>query len=139
LECILLRAKEANTEGMETDLEAIIGQLAQADIIVGPWVIAVACGAAGAVDPIFAQAVVSSSARKFLIPIDSEGWNWAGVERWNSEAMIRQTVRATKQMATGELVRLHHPLGVGAIIGIVIGVLVLLSLFSVPLLYLFGM
>jgi len=43
-------------------------------------------------------------------------------------------VRAVKQIAAGEEVRPARPLGVGAIIGIIVGVLFLLILLAGPLL-----
>jgi hypothetical protein len=138
LEAISLAAPTTETEAGEADHEATLTRLADADLIVGPWMIAVAGGVAGAVDPAIARAVIASPARKLLIPMPAEGWDWAGVERWNAEAFTRQSARAVKQIVTGELVKLQRPLGAGAIIGIVFGLLILLSLLSVPLIYLFS-
>jgi hypothetical protein len=92
-------------EDVERSDEEITTQLAQAGLIVGPWVIAVPSGSGGAVSPEVARAVANSPARKLLAPTRSEGWEWAGVDRWSTEALVRQTVRAIKQIAAGEEVK----------------------------------
>ena len=109
-------------------------RLAQAGLIVGPWMIAVPSGVEGAVSREVAQAVANSPARKLLVPTRSRDWEWVGVDRWDTETLVRQTVRAVKQIAAGEEVRPVRPLGVGAIIGIIVGVLFLLILLAGPLL-----
>lgn len=116
--------------------DAAANQLAEAGLIVGPWDMAVA---SGPVSPEFAQAIVASPARKLLIPARVAGWEWAGVDRWNVEAIIQQTVRAVNQILEGEEVKPARPLGAGAIIGIIIGVPVLLILLAIPVLYFFSM
>jgi hypothetical protein len=63
-----------------------------------------------------------------LIPLRAEGWDWAGVDWWDSEALVRQTVRAVKQIVEGEEIKPIRPLSAIAIIGTIIGVLFLLSL-----------
>jgi hypothetical protein len=113
---------------------AIVNQLAEAGLIVGPWNIAVA---GEAVSAEVAAAVVASPARKLLVPVRADGWEWAGVDRWNAEAIVRQTVRAVKQIVEGEEVKPARPLGVGAIIGIIVGVFFLLILLAIPVLYFF--
>lgn len=123
---------------MEAAQENIIARLAEAKLIVGPWVIAVAGGADGAVTAEIAGAIAISQARKLLAPVWAEGWEWAGVDRWNSEALVRQTVQAVKQLAGGEEVKAVRPLGVGAIVGIIIGVIVMLNLLAIPVMYFFG-
>ena len=67
-----------------------------------------------------------------------EGWEWAGVDRWNAEAIVQQTLRAVKQIVQGEAVRPIRPLSAGAIIGIMVGVLFLLTLLAIPVLYFFS-
>jgi hypothetical protein len=115
-----------------------IATLAQAGLIVGPWMIAVPGGAEGTVTPAIAQAVLDSPALKLLAPIWAEGWDWAGVDRWDAEALVRQTVSAVKQIAAGEEVKPARPLGAGAIIAIIIGGLFLLILLTIPLLRFFA-
>ncbi len=128
LEPIVLTRPSAVSLGEDTERsdEEIVTQLAQAGLIVGPWMIAVPGGAEGAVSPQVSQAVVNSPARKLLVPVRSTGWEWAGVDRWDSEALVRQTVRAVKQIATGEEVKPARPLGAGTIVAIIIGALFLL-------------
>ena len=80
----------------------IANQLAQAGLIIGPWTIAVSGGVEGAVPPEIAQAVMNSPAQKLLVPTHSTGWEWAGVNRWDVESLVRQTIRAIKQIAAGQ-------------------------------------
>jgi len=96
----------AGTEGAERSEDAthqeIANQLAQAGLIIGPWTIAISAGVEGAVSPEIAQAVVNSPALKLLVPTRSAGWEWAGVSRRDVEALVRQTIRAIKQIAAGK-------------------------------------
>lgn len=112
-------------ELVETDEEEkTIEQLANAALIIGPWTVAVP---GGFVSDKIVDAVVSSPARKLLAPLPAEGWDWAGVERGDTDTYARHTAKAVTQVLAGEQVRLHRPLGAGAIIAIVIGVLILLG------------
>jgi hypothetical protein len=140
LEPIVLTRSSTVGRGEDTERsgEEIATQLAQAGLIVGPWMIAVPGGAGGAVTPMIAQAVLDSPALKLLAPTRAEGWDWAGVDRWDAEALVQQTVSAVKQIATEEEVKPARPLGAGAIIAIIIGVLFLLILLAIPLLQFFA-
>lgn len=113
---------------------AIPAKLSNAGVIVGPWSIAVTDGV---VDVEISQAVVKSSARKILVPVHMNGWDWAGVDHWDSEALVQQTVRAVKQWAGGEDIKVVRPMSIGGIIGTVIGVLFLLILIAIPLINFF--
>jgi hypothetical protein len=73
--------------------------------------------------PGLASAVIGSPARKLLIPIWKEGWDWAGLDRFNTKATVDHTVRAIRQIVEGEEVKIARPMSAGAIVGIVIGVL----------------
>ena len=84
------------------------------------------------------RAIIDSPARKLLVPARVEGYEWAGVDRWHEEAMIRQVVSAAKQMLQGEEVKPARTLGAGAIIGIVLGGLLLLILLGSGLLSVFS-
>ncbi|OGO11608.1 MAG: hypothetical protein A2Y53_07165 [Chloroflexi bacterium RBG_16_47_49] len=126
LDPVILASKTAETEDSGIDQDAITNQLASAGLIIGPWAIAIP-GGNGAVSPQIAQAVLSSPARKLLVPFYSEGWDWVGVDRWDTEAFLRKTVHAVKQVLAGEEVKAHHPMGAGAIIGIIIAVLIVLG------------
>ena len=125
LEPITLSASDA-----VPDTEDIAARLARAALIVGPWTINVPGGADGAVRPDVALAVANSAARKLLIPTRPEGWEWAGVDRWDEADLIDQTVRAIKQIADGEETKPARPMNAGTIISIIIGVLFLLGVLA---------
>ena len=99
-------------------------------MIVGPWTINVPGGGDGAVSPDVALAVANSAARKLLIPTRPEGWEWAGVDRWDTADLVDQTVRAIKQIADGEETKPVRPMNAGTIISIIIGVLFLLGVLA---------
>jgi len=111
--------------GQSSD-EEIASRLILAGLIVGPWMIAVPGGVRGAVSPAISQAVMNSPAHKLLLPTRAPGWDWAGVERWDADDLVRQAVRAVRQAAAGEDVQLARPLGAGAIVAIIAGALFLL-------------
>jgi hypothetical protein len=121
----------AEAMGASASQNTLAAQLAEAGLIVGPWNIALADGSV-------TGAISASPAPKLLVPVRVEGWEWAGVDRWSVEALVRQTVHAVKQIATGEEVKPARPLGVGAIIGIIIGVWFLLALLVIPVLFFFA-
>lgn len=121
--------------GVGGDQAAVTSRLAEANLIVGPWNMLVS---GEAVTAEFARAVGTSPARKVLIPTRVDGWEWAGVDRWNTESIVQQTLRAVKQVAQGEDVKPARPLSVGAIIGIVIGIFILLILIAIPVLLFFS-
>jgi hypothetical protein len=133
------------TPDAATALEVPVAQpdmataLAESELIVGPWEIAVAGTAGGAVSPEVAGAVTASPAHKMLIPLPQEGWSWSGVDGLSREEAVRQTVQAVKQLvdvADGEGKR---PLSVGHIILIVLAVFLFLPLLlQLVLFLLFG-
>ena len=59
-------------------------------------------GVEGAVSPEIAQAVVNSPAQKLLVPTRSSDWEWVGVGRGDVEVLVRQAIRAIKQIAAGK-------------------------------------
>ena len=134
LEPIVLNSEIQAGEGTGEGHDAAIAELTKAGLIVGPWAITVPGGGEGAVTADIAHAVATSSARKLLVPEQVEGWDWAGVERWKADDLLRQTVHAIKQIAAGEIVKVLRPLGAGTIIAIIIGVFFLLTLLAIPLL-----
>ncbi|HLC35976.1 MAG TPA: DUF5671 domain-containing protein, partial [Anaerolineales bacterium] len=89
LDPILLAPGSNGKAGKVAAERAITARLKEAGLIVGPWVIA---AAGGVVSDNVAAAVVSSPARKLLIPIHAQDWDWAGVDRWDSDAIVLQTV-----------------------------------------------
>ncbi len=114
--------------GELVETEGLKQRLSRAALIVGPWTMtAVGGGTRG-----LAEAVAGSSAHKLLIPLRSDGWDWAGVERWSEEALAQRAAEAVKQWAAGEEVRPTHPLGAGGIIALVILGLLIVALLGVP-------
>jgi hypothetical protein len=104
---------------MGAGVEAVTERIAQANLVVGPAFISVPCGGDGAVSPQVAEAVAMSHNRKLLAPIAGDGWEWIGVDRWDQEGWVRQTVQAVKQIVQDEPLKPHRPLGAGAVIGMV--------------------
>jgi hypothetical protein len=127
-----------NGSGDDENSELRLSKLNDAQIIVSPWQIVIAETSGGASFPELASAVVSSPAVKLLVPTRSEGWEWAGVDQWNTDYYVRQTVSAVKQIIENKNVKPIRPLGAGAIIGIVIGAIFLLLLLGIPIFSLFG-
>jgi hypothetical protein len=108
-------------------------EIESADLIIGPWPIAVPGGLNGLITAEIAGAVSRSRGKKLLAPIWVEGWEWIGVERWSEHELEVQTSRAIKQAIQDEDVRMKKPLGAGAIIGITFGVFFLFILLSIPI------
>ncbi|MBC8076270.1 MAG: DUF3842 family protein [Chloroflexales bacterium] len=108
--------------GAAVDPRGLAAQLAEASLIIGPWQVAVPQTAGAEV----AQAVGASSARKLLLPTPAEGWAWAGVDHWSDEAAISQIVHAVRQVLSGESIRPARPMTPLAIIGTILGLIVLL-------------
>lgn len=101
--------------------------LADSDVIVGPWNI-ISAGVDERVPGSNIHAAINTSeARKLIIPTWGRDHLWAGVDHWDDEALIRQTVHALKQIAAGEEVKPTRPLGGATIVLIVAGVLILAS------------
>jgi hypothetical protein len=125
---VLLPSKDG-----ESNLEALT-RLGEAGVLVAPWSLAVE--GAGAPAEI-TRAVVNSKARKIMIPMRVEGWDLAGVDAWNTDGLMQQTVRAVRQWAGGEEIKAVRPMGIGGIIATAIGVLILLLLLIIPLLEFF--
>ena len=70
--------------------------LAEAEVIVGPWSIAVPAGHGGIVPADFAAAVNASPAYKILMPEPEKGMSWAGVEPWKMERVVRDVIPENK-------------------------------------------
>jgi hypothetical protein len=130
---LAVQDKDAQVEGTRKDQ---VDTLLKASIIVGPWMMAVSGWGQDLVPHEIAQAILHSSARKILIPLQAEGWEWAGMEPGKRDLLMRQTIRAVKQVLEGEEVKPAKPLGIGAILGIIIAAIVILLLLAIPLIYL---
>jgi hypothetical protein len=129
----IVRALRKEMPGLAPEILALDPAAAQADVetrlygadlIVGPWTAFVPDGAPEAALSAAARAVLRSTARKLLIPVRTAGWAWAGVDRWDEEALAQQVAHATRQSLGGQEVKPVRPLSTSAIILIVIGVLI---------------
>jgi len=110
--------------------KAVVTKLNNSGVIVGPWTMGVQMDGQNSE---ITQAVVNSKAQKILFPAHVDNWELAGVDPWNTDGLIQQTVRAVKQWAGGEEIKAVRPMGLGGIIGTAIGVLILLLLLVIPL------
>ncbi len=102
-------------------------RLAEAGLLIGPWSMAVAGAEGGVVTPGIAAAVNENQGYKLFQPTWASDRAWIGVERPDQSASVRQAVQAVKQVLEEAEVRPARPLGVGGVIGIVVGVLILLT------------
>ena len=66
---------------------------------------AVAGSAGGLVTEAIAHSVVESPARKVIIPVRDQDWEWTGVERWKFEIIVKEATLAVKQMSIGQEVK----------------------------------
>lgn len=132
---VSLTSQETTGE-IDVSREVQLEILKKASIIVGPWMMTVSGWDQDLVSQEIALAVLDSPARKILIPSRAQGWDWAGVEYWKEEWLLRQIIRAVSQVLEGEDIKPTKPLGVGAIIGIVFAAIIILALLSIPLIYL---
>jgi hypothetical protein len=117
------------------DASEIASRLSATGLVIAPWQTLLTGGEKDA--QAIAQAITASPSRKLLVPTWKEDWDWAGVERLEAAALVRQVVHAVEQIAAGEEVKPHRPMGVGTIILIVIGALFLLGLVAGPILSFF--
>lgn len=92
--------------------------LAEAELIISPWPMEQSQEA-------YATAVAHSPARKLLIPVRQEGWEWVGVEPWNLDNIINETVQASRQIAVGGAV-IQSAHSIASIVSIIGGVMALL-------------
>jgi len=116
-----LTPEAASVMGAGAEPVDTAGLLAQSEIIVGPWTIAIP-GAAGSA----ASAIAASTARKLLIPVEQEGWEWAGVEDTSRKKLTGQAVGAVRRMVAGEKAKRGWPLSIGVTVAVVILVLLFL-------------
>ncbi len=81
--------------------------LAQADLIIGPWPVALE------------RAVAASPAQKLLLPARREGWHWLGQSELPVRDAVRQTARAIRQVAAGQpltAARRLHPAAIAVLV-----------------------
>jgi hypothetical protein len=72
-------------------------------------------------------------ATRLPLPLWAEGWDWAGVDRLQVEALARQAARSVKRLAAGDTLGPARKLGGGAIAGIVVAVLLLVPVLALLL------
>ncbi len=84
--------------GGKTPLEL----LAEAEVIVGPWSMAVPAGHGGVISPDIAAAVTASPAQKILIPEPESGYAWAGVDNWKIENIAKEVAADVRALTLGE-------------------------------------
>lgn len=111
------------TAEVEAEQESVSFQekINAADVVVGVWTMAIN----DALSELWAV-VMSSSAAKILLPAPHEGWLWAGVDEWEPQQVAQDVADQVEQLATKGRVKEKRRWGVGAIIGAVLGALVLL-------------
>lgn len=97
--------------------------LAEAELIITPWPLA-------AEDVGYETAVSHSAAPKLLIPVHREGWEWVGVEPWNLDNIISETVQTVYQIVVGHPITRQRT-SIGTIISIIVGVLGLFILMMI--------
>ena len=73
--------------------------------------------------------VANSPARKLLLPLPREGWDWVGVPRRSQQTTINETVQALRQLIAGERIRPLRRLSGGLRIALAIGAMLLLAIF----------
>ncbi len=130
-----LTAAAAEAMGADRAADSPHAQLHEAALIVGPWQIAVAGAAGGAVSAELANAVVASAARKLLVPAHADGWDWVGADGGDESALVQQTARAIKQVIEGEEVRAARSSAVNVVIGLFFAFMLLCVLLQlIPLL-----
>jgi len=121
-----LTAAAAAALGAE-DVTAPALLLSEVDVIVGPWTMTWD-SQAGKQEVI--TALRQSQARKLLLPVRPEGWEWVGVEPWEQDDLIRQAVQSLKQMLRGQVIEPNRRLN---LVAIVIAVIAGLILFGIAL------
>lgn len=109
--------------GGEITSAEITSQLSGAKLIIAPWTMTLG---GSDVEMAISQVMQASTVQKLLLPIRSQGWEWAGVKHWTANDLVVQTVRAVRQILEGQEVKPGRQLGGCAIVGIIIALLVLL-------------
>ena len=100
--------------------------IAQADLIIGSWII-VSPFLGTQIDDL-TQAIVTSPARKLLIPQPHYGYSWSGVEPYDNENAVQQVVNSVQQYIAGEEIQFVRPRSISSIILIALAVLFLFFL-----------
>lgn len=112
--------------GSHVEMNAETAVLAEANVIISPATLAQHNGQAEMAA--MAAVIAHSPAYKLLIPVSQAGCLWLGVEKEDETALTKQIVAAVTQIAAGEPVHPARKLGVGAMLLLLVGGFVLLSL-----------
>jgi len=84
--------------GPRVPLAETLDILAEANVIVGPWSMTLARGTEAGPGDEIARAVLASRAKKLLIPVPAQGWQWIGLRRYKEQIVIREAVRSVKHL-----------------------------------------
>ncbi|HWQ13489.1 MAG TPA: DUF5671 domain-containing protein [Roseiflexaceae bacterium] len=120
--------------GASEDPRPLAAQIGEAQVIVGPWWIASPHGTCPALPADVAEAIAASAARKLVVPLPVEGWEWVGVEQAGAEPAAGQALQAVRQVIEGGPARAARPLSGCAIAAIVVAAVILLLALVLPLL-----
>lgn len=87
-----------------TGENAITWNKDRVDVIVGPLSIILANGMLGELTPAIAEAIVSSTANKILLPINQEGIEIIGIEREPLPHLIEKVIESIKALRNTEVI-----------------------------------
>jgi hypothetical protein len=124
---LALNTAAAETMNVDIEKQSPSEILADAEVIIGPWTMALERETDEAVSITAANAIASSPACKLLIPTIAAGWGWVGVEFLKKGTIVDEVANAVKQIAVGEEVKQTRKLGPVAIVGIILIALCILS------------
>lgn len=88
-----------------TGENAIVWNAGKVDMIIGPMSVVLANAMLGELTPRMADAVLASSAKKFLLPLNQEGIDIVGVEKEPLPHMIEKIIGTVRQAIGKE--RIH--------------------------------
>lgn len=81
-----------------TGENAIIWMSSKVDIIIGPMAIIAANSMMGEISPKIAEAIASSKAKKFLLPVSKCGFEIIGLENYSLKQIFDQLVKKMKSI-----------------------------------------
>lgn len=122
----------AAQEAMSSDVRAkdIPANLSDAKLIISPWNITFGLSE---VKPDIAKALLTSPAKKLLLPLSEPELDWVGLEKFEIQELVLETVKAVKQIMAGAEVITTRRMGCASIVGIVVGLLTIFGLVAAVL------
>jgi hypothetical protein len=102
--------------------------LAEAEVIVGPWSMAVPAVYGGLVSADVAEVITASPARKILLPGPGPGYSFVGVERWKVDDIAKEVAAEVRALTLGEKPTGQRGLAPWAVVLIVLVSLCLLAI-----------